>query len=589
MSFHSYLFVFVFYPVTLAGFYLIRNGGKRAGRTAAHTAGRCAVPLTERSVDSVDAGKPAAKPSQTRDRLLRWWLILLSLFFYSYGHLDSLVVFAVSMAAEYALLRGIFSLQKKGRTDNGARGGKEDAARGDGTGGEAGKVRFLVAAGVIFHLLMLAVFKYFNFLTGTVFAIFGESFVSQNIVLPLGISFLTFQQISLLVDAGRGEVSECSLTDYLLYITFFPKVLMGPITTYGEMKPQFDAMVRRPWESERFLRGGALFVLGMSKKCILAQNMDTVVSFAFTNITSLSFLEGLIGMVCYLMELYFDFSGYCDMGRGVCQMMGMDLPVNFNSPLQSIHIVDYWKRWHMTLTRFFTRYVYIPLGGNRRGRTRMCGNVMLVFLLSGLWHGAAWTFVVWGFLQGILYVPVKLIVDARKRRTASREKGTGIGERDAGIREGASGGTGRQGRSSLGVCVLLAAARIGNFLVIAATLVFFRAATVGDALRYFATMGRSLLQGTAWRIGTAYVKLFQVDELWYVFKGLHLADYAAAPYLCMALILGVSLYFALFSPNAAAIAERRAITVRGAMLYAVLFVWCVLMFAGVTTYVYVNF
>ena len=574
MNFNSYLFVFVFYPVALAGFYWLKKRGEAGASSTARRAGAHAVPLSARRAAD-GAGCPSAA--------LKWWLILLSLFFCGFGHLDSLAVFAASMAGNYALLRLIFRAKESAaqsgrvlRNDAGQTGGnpRGSAAQSGGASrnrtvsgaGRGRPVRGLVTLGVLFNLAMLGFFKYFNFLAGTVLALFGEGFTAQSIVLPLGISFFTFQQISLLVDAGRGEVGACSPTDYLVYITFFPKLLMGPITTYQEMKPQFDAMAARPWESGRFLRGGALFVLGMAKKCILAQNLEPAANFVFTNITSLSFLEGLLGMLCYLAELYFDFSGYCDMGCGLCQMMGLDLPVNFRSPLQSIHIVDYWQRWHITLSRFFTKYVYIPLGGNRRGTARMCANIFLIFLLSGLWHGAAWTYVVWGALQGALYVPVKLASNARRKAAARR---------------------GESVRPLPGPVAL--AARLWNFVVIAATLVFFRSATVGDALRYFQTMGESLLGGTALRLGTAFLKTFQADELWYVFKGLGLGGWAASPYLCMAVLLGVSFYFALFSPNAAQLAKRQRFTVRGALVYAVLFAWCVMTYASVSTFVYVNF
>ncbi len=528
MTFHSYGFLLLFLPVCVTGFWLLRY--------------RC---------------------RKNTERMMAWWLILLSFVFYGFGSVQSLLPFAVSLAVNYTLLRKI---QKKSS-------------------------KALMGLGVIFNLVMLAWFKYYNFLGGIVGALFGDSFAAKELLLPLGISYLTFQQIALLVDAERGELFRSSkstevtadakknpgtkkqdtkkqdtknqgtkritLTDYLLYITFFPKLLLGPITRYEDMEEQFAHMETRKWDSERFVRGGMLLILGLAKECLLSQNLQTVADFAFSNSGSLSFLEAFLGTFCYMLQLYFDFSAYCDMGRGVCQMMGLDLPVNFHEPLHSVHMVDFWKRWHMTLTGFLTRYVYIPLGGSRRGKVRMCLNILLIFLLSGLWHGAAWTYVLWGLVQGILYIPVKLLLAGRKKKLAAPLRLLG---------------------------------RIIHQIVLTLTFVIFRAANVQEAGRYYRTMLESLLSGAgAWRIGTSYRKLFQIDELWYIFKGLHLGNWSMAPVLCMLLFLAIAVYFAMFSREASYIAQNRRLTTTGAVIYALLLVWSIFSFAGVSTFVYVNF
>ena len=501
MNFHSYGFLLLFLPVCVTGFWLLRYGCR-----------------------------------QKTGKVMAWWLILLSFVFYGCGSAASLLPFIVSLLVNYILL---WRIQKKSS-------------------------RVLMRLGVLFNLGMLAWFKYYNFLGGIFGALFGEHFAAKNLLLPLGISYLTFQQIALLVDAERGELREkeadqrrITPTEYLLYITFFPKLLLGPITRYRDMEGQFAGMETKKWDSEGFVRGGMLLILGLAKECLLSQNLQTVADFAFSNSGALSFLEAFLGTFCYMLQLYFDFSAYCDMGRGVCQMMGMDLPSNFHEPLHSVHIVDFWKRWHRTLTGFLTRYVYIPLGGSRRGKTRMCLNILIIFLLSGLWHGAAWTYVLWGLLQGILYIPVKLLTSGAKKQMAAP---------------------------------LQLLCRIGNQLVLALTFVIFRAANVQEAGNYYRNMLQSLLGGAgAWRIGTSYQKLFQIDELWYVFKGLHLGSWSMAPVLCMLLFLGIAVYFAMFSREASYIAENRRLTVPGAVIYAVLLVWSIFSFAGVSTFVYVNF
>lgn len=544
MNFHSYGFLFLFLPVCVAGFWLLRY--------------RC---------------------RKKTGRVMAWWLILLSFVFYGCGSVRSLLPFGVSLAVNYFLLQGIWR--------------------------KPSRAKILMRLGVVFNLAMLAWFKYYNFLGGIFGVLFGESFAARNLLLPLGISYLTFQQIALLVDAERGELflqdtktkalteqkeqkgqkaaaaklqktivekvqkpaaekaqkptaaRRLTLTDYLLYITFFPKLLLGPITRYRDLEEQFAHMETREWDSERFVRGGMLLILGLAKECLLSQNLQTIADFAFSNSGSLTFLEAYLGVFCYMLQLYFDFSAYCDMGRGVCRMMGLDLPANFHEPLHSIHIVDFWKRWHRTLTGFLTRYVYIPLGGNRRGKVRMCLNILIIFLLSGLWHGAAWTYVLWGLLQGIIFIPVKLLTAGKKKKMAAP---------------------------------LHLLCRIAHQLALALTFVIFRAANVQEAVNYYKIMLESLLKGSgAWKMGTSYLKLFQIDELWYIFKGLHLGGWSMAPILCMLLFLGIAVYFAMFSREASYIAEHRRITVPGAVIYAVLLVWSVFSFAGVSTFVYVNF
>ena len=231
---------------------------------------------------------------------------------------------------------------------------------------------------------------------------FRASFELRHIVLPLGISFFTFQQISYIVDSYRGETDGYSFDEYTLFVCYFPQLIAGPIVLHNELIPQFrDASTRR-FNAESFARGMYIFAIGLFKKVLVADTFSAAVTWGFSNVSGIGALEAWIVSLSYTFQLYFDFSGYCDMAIGIGCMMNIDLPQNFNSPYKALSIPEFWSRWHMTLTRFLRTYIYFPLGGSRRGTVRTYVNIMLVFLTSGIWHGANWTFIVWGILHGVL-------------------------------------------------------------------------------------------------------------------------------------------------------------------------------------------
>lgn len=258
------------------------------------------------------------------------------------------------------------------------------------------------------NLAVLAVFKYANFFSGTVNDIVGSPVMPVlNIVLPAGISFFTFTQIAYLVDVRRGIVREYDFVHYLLFVTYFPHLIAGPVLHHKEMMPQFanPATYRLDWD--KFGWGGALFILGLAKKVVLADSAAEFVKPGFGIAEAGGeplFVVSWISALAYTFQLYFDFSGYTDMALGLSAMFGVQLPINFNSPYKASSIIEFWKRWHMTLSRFLRDYLYIPLGGNRCGMIRRHANLMITMLLGGLWHGANWTFVIWGGLHGIFLV-----------------------------------------------------------------------------------------------------------------------------------------------------------------------------------------
>lgn len=259
---------------------------------------------------------------------------------------------------------------------------------------------------VVCNLSLLAGFKYSNFFIETANAA-GAHFGVLDIVLPLGISFFTFTQIAFLVDVYRGKASEFNFIHYVLFVTWFPHLIAGPVLHHGQMMPQFAAEKAYRPNGEAFAVGLTMFTIGLFKKVVLADHLALYASPAFDGVASGAspmFFEAWVAALAYALQLYFDFSGYCDMAIGISVLFNIKLPLNFNSPYKAGNIIEFWRRWHMTLSTFLRDYLYVPLGGNRHGSGRRHVNLMATMLLGGLWHGAGWTFVVWGGLHGACLV-----------------------------------------------------------------------------------------------------------------------------------------------------------------------------------------
>lgn len=264
----------------------------------------------------------------------------------------------------------------------------------------------LLAVGVSANLLLLGYFKYAGFFSHILANASGMEIGLADIALPVGISFFTFTQIAYLVDAHRGLAREYDAASYALFVTYFPHLIAGPILHHKEMIPQFRQPDACRFSLSDLSAGGALFVIGLGKKVLLADPIAPVADniFRFANDVPLTMAEAWVGALAYTLQIYFDFSGYSDMALGLSRMMGIRLPLNFDSPYKSTSIIDFWRRWHMTLSRFLRDYLYVSLGGNRKGRIRRYANLLVTMLLGGLWHGAGWTFVVWGGLHGLYLV-----------------------------------------------------------------------------------------------------------------------------------------------------------------------------------------
>ncbi len=264
--------------------------------------------------------------------------------------------------------------------------------------------KFLLAFAIIGNLSVLGYFKYKNFFFENISGLTGLPTITEKIVIPLGISFYIFQQISFIVDTYRMNAARCSLLDYTLFVSFFPQLVAGPISYQHEITPQFNSEKAGVINYENLGRGLYLFSMGLFKKIVIADSLAPYVENGFDKALALPFWDSWGVSLAYTCQLYFDFSGYTDMALGLGLLFNIKLPNNFNSPYQSLNIQDFWRRWHITLGRFVRDYLYFPLGGNRKGAYRTLANLLLCFLLIGLWHGADWNFVIWGALHGIAMI-----------------------------------------------------------------------------------------------------------------------------------------------------------------------------------------
>ncbi|RUR20238.1 MBOAT family protein [Legionella sp. km535] len=273
--------------------------------------------------------------------------------------------------------------------------------------------------GIFGNLALLIYFKYSVFLVSNLYVLFNQPIELLDGDLPLGISFFTFTQIAYLTDCYRKEIHPPKIGNYGLFVTFFPHLMAGPILHHKEIMPQFDQKKLLSWENISI--GLTLFSIGLFKKTMIADSLAPYANAMFDAASkgSVTFVEAWCGTLSYSFQLYFDFSGYSDMAIGLARIFGIMFPLNFNSPYKANNIISFWRRWHMTLSRFLRDYVYIPLGGNRKGSTSRYTNLMITMLIGGIWHGAAWTFIVWGFLHGLYLIINHLWLSIKKRISGS--------------------------------------------------------------------------------------------------------------------------------------------------------------------------
>lgn len=523
MLFNSYIFLFLFLPLCLLGYYGLKN---------------------------------------RQATLAKVWLTCFSLWFYGYFSLNYLLIMVLSILGNYGFHRWITGSMHKVHGDDG---------KWQHTG-ERKKARAILILGVTLNLGVLFYFKYFDFFLESINQLFGLSLPLKHILLPLGISFFTFQQISFLADTYRGELEGCGFVDYALFVSFFPQLIAGPIVTHEEMLPQFAEIGKKRADGEEIVRGIYLFVLGLGKKLLIADTFGVAVDYAYGNIGNLNGFESFLTIIFYSLQLYYDFSGYCDMARGIGGLFGIEICENFRSPYKASNIIEFWKNWHITLSRFFTKNIYIPLGGNQKGAVRMYANLFLVFFFSGLWHGAGWNFILWGILHGVLYILTRWWESRGAKITASPKE--------------------RVVRPVLPEQTTGRGSRIKRLLSIAATFtyislawVYFRAASVGEAnllIRQVFTK--------PWMLpGSPMREAFNLGEFWYIVKISGISNRTNSDCFLLFGFTGIILLVTFFGKNAVRIVKESSLGAVSAAAAAVLFVWCVISLSGVSTFLYFNF
>lgn len=343
MLFNSYIFIFLFFPLVVLGYYAFHHFHK--------------------------------------PKLALGYLLCMSMWFYGYNDLTNgtryLFILIASVILNYLLVELLDRVDRLVWR------------------------RLLLAAGIGVNIGILFYYKYYDFFIENVNELFKTDYALLQLILPLGISFYTFQQLSYVIDSYKRTCEKYGFMEYAAYVVFFPQLIAGPIVYHDELIPQLRDERNHRIHYENLSKGIYAFSLGLAKKVLIADTLSKISTWGYDYISCQTTISGLIVITCYSLQIYFDFSGYCDMAYGIGYMFNVKLPINFNSPYKANSISAFWDRWHMTLTRFFTKYVYIPMGGNRKGKIRTYFNIFVVFVVSGIWHGANWTFIVWGMIHGV--------------------------------------------------------------------------------------------------------------------------------------------------------------------------------------------
>lgn len=305
------------------------------------------------------------------------FLVLSNLVFYGYSGIGCMIYFIGCMSINFLLSKRLLRTHEK----------------------------WLFISGIVINLGALGILKYCNFFIDSLNLLLKMDFNLVNLFMPLGLSFFTFQFVALLYDCYKGKIIHISFMDYMAFATYFPKIVQGPIMTYQDFEKQYILEENTRFNVENFAKGLYALTIGFGKKILIADVLALFANPGFsTNYETYNSTMSILLMLAYTLQIYFDFSAYSDMARGISFMFNIEVPRNFDSPYKALSVNSFWKRWHMSLTGFFTRYLYIPLGGNRKGEMRTYINVLIVFVLSGLWHGASYTFIIWGLLHGIASV-----------------------------------------------------------------------------------------------------------------------------------------------------------------------------------------
>lgn len=400
--------------------------------------------------------------------------------------------------------------------------------------------KFILFSGIFLNVFSLGYCKYTNLAVSFIDIVFGANLSLINLIIPLGISFITFQQIAFLIDTYNNPQKDISPLEYGIFISFFPHISSGPILVQSQFLPE----LRKKYDGlnwENISKGILLFSIGLSKKIILADTLGKAVNSGYSNLEALNTVSSIYITLAFTLQLYYDFSGYCDMAMGIAKLFNIELPINFNSPYKAITISDFWKRWHISLTYFFTKYIYIPLGGNRKGTHRTYINIMIIFLISGLWHGANYTFVLWGILHGIAMALTRMFSNSLSKIPAL-------------------------------------ISRIVTFIFLNITWIIFRAPSLHTFINvikaFFIPQGNLLIE-----ISSNFLKIGLLD-----LSRINLSSDTKSW-----IFLFIALFIVLLPPNSNELAEKCTWRFPSVIITLLLLLFCIFSITGTTTYLYTMF
>lgn len=506
MLFNSYIFILFFLPVSVIGYFVINKYKKQEKSTAD-----------------------------------LWWLFLMSSWFYAYANPVCLILLLLSIGVSYFISTKI------------------NASRDQSHLKEA--KRWMVS-GVVFNVALLIYFKYFEFFISNLNQLFQQDWTVKNLIVPLGISFFTFKQIAYIVDCYREkEQVRYQWIEYANYVMFFPQLISGPIGLHYEFIPQMRDNKRKTVNYDNLSQGLYALALGLGKKVLIADSLSKMVAVGYADVSALTGTASWFVMLMYTMQIYFDFSGYSDMALGIEKMLNLDPVLNFHSPYKAKTVGEFWNRWHMSLTRFFTRYVYIPLGGSRKGKLRTYVNTMIVFLISGLWHGANWTFILWGFLHGLFMTMEKIVKDMWKSVVGFKIENPII------LFFGKVIGT------------------IYTFLFVNLAWVFFRASSIEDA----ALLIRKLSITGGYMSSAIMEKANDLVEVRVLTRLGMDGIIDAYPILPCVVIVGVLIFGVFFMRNTQEKIKTERYGIWRSVITIILMVWSIMSFADVSEFLYFNF
>lgn len=507
MLFNSYLFIFIFLPIVLIGWF---------------------------SLNKIKQYKFA-----------EIFLIGMSLWFYAYFNFSNLLIIVGSCLFNFSLSYLINKIEKKYFSIDKSEIVDKDNFKNNK---ENILIKILGITGITVNLGILFYYKYYDFFIENINFIFQKDYNLKHILLPLGISFFTFQQLSYVIDRMKGTAPHYGLIDYMSFVTFFPQLIAGPIVLHSELIPQFKDKEKRKFNTDNFTDGCIQFILGLGKKVLIADTLALVVNGAYNYRYYFTTWSALLFIITYIFELYFDFSGYCDMAMGIGKMFNYDIPRNFYYPYKATSMKEFWNRWHMTLNRFFTNYVYIPLGGNKKGTARKIINIMIVFILSGLWHGASWNFVIWGLLNGLGVAFNNINSKPLKNKFISW------------------------------LC---------TFSYVLFTFIFFRCETINDVCIVL----KGLINPVGVKFAVDMAQYMDIPEL-YIFKRfleMIAPGMIRSMYMIVFVIIMIICTLLLRGKNAEDMVKEKKYTTGRAIELSIILIWSIISLSGVSTFLYFNF